>query len=349
MSYEAAASEALLRAGAQAILDDPHVTLDKMPGGASLRRFYRARSGGRSLVAMDLGPDTQKSEEATSGAAVAEPSIVNVQRYLARGGIAVPAIRGWDPAQPSLLYVEDLGDLTLEAALVGATAAEVERLYQAAIDELIKMQGWAHAHPDPECVAFGRRFDAQLLGWELEHFREYGLGAQGIQLDGAESRILDDSFAFIVAELARLPAALVHRDWQSRNLMVQRHDGQTRIRVVDFQDALIGHCLYDLVGLLRDSYVSLPADLLASLVRYFGERAPLAQGLDVPRLFAIQTVQRKLKDSGRFVFIDRVKHNPSFLQHIPASLGYVRAALDQLTDVPQLAALRTVLGRHCFT
>ena len=54
-------------------------------------------------------------------------------------------------------------------------------------------------------------------------------------------------------------------------------------------------------------------------------------------------MQRKLKDAGRFVFIDRVKKNPGFLPSIPASLRYVRDAFARL---PDLAALREILARH---
>lgn len=58
----------------------------------------------------------------------------------------------------------------------------------------------------------------------------------------------------------------------------------------------------------------------------------------------LQTLQRKLKDAGRFVFIDRVRKNPSFLRWIPASIGYVREALAVAPD--ELGALRDLLGRR---
>ncbi len=54
-------------------------------------------------------------------------------------------------------------------------------------------------------------------------------------------------------------------------------------------------------------------------------------------------MQRKLKDAGRFVFIDRVRGNPGFLPSIPASLRYVREALVRR---PELATLREILARH---
>ena len=47
---------------------------------------------------------------------------------------------------------------------------------------------------------------------------------------------------------------LCHRDYHSRNLML--HGGA--LYIIDFQDARIGPDTYDLVSLLRDSYVDLP-------------------------------------------------------------------------------------------
>jgi aminoglycoside/choline kinase family phosphotransferase len=118
--------------------------------------------------------------------------------------------------------------------------------------------------------------------------------------------------------------------------------------IIDFQDALRAPRQYDLVALLRDSYVELPADLVDAMVRRYLARLEAEGG---PRLehgpfrltFDLLTVQRKLKDAGRFVFIDRVKGNPGFLPNIPASLRYVRAALARL---PALAPLQEILARH---
>jgi aminoglycoside/choline kinase family phosphotransferase len=58
------------------------------------------------------------------------------------------------------------------------------------------------------------------------------------------------------------------------------------------------------------------------------------------RHFDLMSVQRNLKAAGRFVYIDRVKHNPTFLADIPRVLGYVRRNLAKYTE---LATLRTHL------
>jgi aminoglycoside/choline kinase family phosphotransferase len=118
--------------------------------------------------------------------------------------------------------------------------------------------------------------------------------------------------------------------------------------VIDFQDALQGPRQYDLVALLRDSYVELDRPLIDEmLARYLkqfqAEGGPRLDAKEFVGFFDLLTVQRKLKDAGRFVFIDQVKKNPSFLVHIPSSLRYVRDALHRR---PELGEVRKILEKH---
>ena len=69
----------------------------------------------------------------------------------------------------------------------------------------------------------------------------------------AEREALREEWSTIVDELAAEPRVLCHRDYHSRNLML--HDGS--LYIIDFQDARMGPDTYDLVSLLRDSYVDL--------------------------------------------------------------------------------------------
>src|SRR5438876_543231 len=62
-----------------------------------------------------------------------------------------------------------------------------------------------------------------------------------------------------------IPAVLCHRDYHSRNLML--HEAQ--LYIIDFQDARMGPDTYDLVSLLRDSYVDLPEHTVDELIAYF--------------------------------------------------------------------------------
>jgi aminoglycoside/choline kinase family phosphotransferase len=210
------------------------------------------------------------------------------------------------------------------------------------------MRAAAEARPDPRCVAYSRAFDEELYTWELHHFREYGLEARSGKVPTAAERVqLERAFAGIAGRLAAAPRGFTHRDYQSRNLMMTGGD----LVLIDFQDALQGPWQYDLVALLRDSYVELEAGLVDEMIdRWLGAYArasgrTLDRG-EFRRFFDLLTVQRKLKDAARFEFIHRVKKNSSFLPSIPASLRYAHAAMERLADDPDVVALREVAVRY---
>lgn len=315
-------------------------------GDASTRRYHRVLvEGGNpgSAVVMELPDDPLKSDEITTDAPPPELPFLNVQRYLAQGGVPVPQIYRQD-MKLGLLALEDLGDQTFESVVKSSNAAQRRALYYRAIDHIVALQQLGERQRDEGCVAFTRRFDQPLLKWELDHFREWYLEAElGVALGPEEANAVEGAFTWIASTLASSPLTLVHRDFQSRNLMVVQKDGRHELRVIDFQDALLGSRAYDLVALLRDSYVELSAEEVADHVAYFRAAARQPEE-EFDRLFVLQTLQRKLKDTGRFIYIDRVRKNPSFLRWVPTSLRYVGAALRAAP--PVLSALREILEKH---
>ena len=174
-----------------------------------------------------------------------------MHRYLEKLGVRVPRILRYDePA--GMMVLEDLSDVTFEAALEGGSTARRSTAARWSCSPGCAPS--AERQPDPACLAFTRAFDEDLYDWELHHFREWGLEAwSGKKPTAAERAELDRTFRDIAARLAAAPRGFTHRDYQSRNMMVK--DGE--LVVIDFQDALQGPRQYDLVALLRDSYVEL--------------------------------------------------------------------------------------------
>jgi N-acetylmuramate 1-kinase len=324
----------------------PSFTVTKLKGDASSRSYYRLKGSTNSLVAMVLPEEAGKSEEATQARSGPEPELpfLNVHRYLALGGTPVPAIHRIELAL-GVILLEDLGDETLEVALQRGGPSAREALYGDAVTLLVAMRLHGENHPDPRCIAFGRSFDRTLYRWELDHYLEYGFVARsGRSPSPAAARVMTQAFDGLAERLATEPRGFTHRDYQSRNLM----RGPRGFTVIDFQDALLGPRQYDLVALLRDSYVELPEGLIDSLLASYREqvsaRTHQAIGAETfRRTFDLCTVQRKLKDAGRFEFIDRVKKNPSFLPYVAPSLRYVARALERLPEYGELlSALREV-------
>jgi N-acetylmuramate 1-kinase len=322
--------------------------LTPLAGDASNRRYFRIElTGGtaHSVILMQLAePDAFKqSEEAVSGAThqVTELPFLNILSHLSKAGVSVPRLYYYDQTA-GLLYLEDFGDLTLSEASCKASAADREARYTQAVDALVHMQSMATSPADPHCLAFHRSFDVPLLMWEFDHFLEYGIVARQRKPMCADDHLpIRGEFEKIAELLADQPRVFVHRDYHSRNLMV---DGE-RLGVIDFQDALMGPATYDLASLLRDAYIELDEALIDSLInRYLDGLATHRQVWTnreaFRRLFDFTSIQRNLKAAGRFIYIDRVKGNPNFLADIPRVLSYVKRNLQKY---PELNMLRTHL------
>ncbi len=311
------------------------LALTKLQGDASYRIYYRlSLPDGKSFIVMKLPEGkASASEEITNlKEKPAEPPFISVDRFLRSRGLPVPLIHDYEAAA-GLIILEDFGDETLEKRVSGRSVEERIAWYQKAIDLLISFQ--ENATPDDgTCLAHRRSFDATLLNWEFDHFLEYGVEARlSVKIPEEDRKKIHQWTGSITEALTRLPQVLVHRDFQSRNLMIQ----DEQLRLLDFQDALMGPLPYDLVALLRDSYVALDTSSLNDLIGYyFGQRAVSGMSeTEFRAMFDWMTIQRKLKDAGRFVYIDRVKGNSSFLKHIPNSLAYVREAFERRKELKE--------------
>jgi aminoglycoside/choline kinase family phosphotransferase len=170
---------------------------------------------------------------------------------------------------------------------------------------------------------------------------EYGIEDRfGISIPKNEKEEMQYWASRLVDSITDITYGFTHRDFQSRNLMLFGY----QFFIIDFQDALLGPPQYDLVALLRDSYVELPTQTMEGLINYYlAQREkrklnPMDPGGFRRHFFEI-TLQRKLKDAGRFQFIKTVKKNPNFLTHVPTSLKYVRDAFSRLPEYQPLQQL----------
>ena len=315
-------------------------SLEVMPGGASTRRFVRVHfESGTSAVAMYFPEATKSDELSKHVASVDRWPYLQVHDLLSACKVAIPRIIAED-CDHGLLLVEDLGDDTLSNYLERVPEARHE-LYQTAIRDLARAQ-LAFLSVDGRSIVNQRAFDYDLLRCEVEHFRQWALIAQGIQLSLAELDAFEKAATHIAREAEGWPRVFVHRDYQSRNLMVRPlPDGRHELVWIDFQDALQGPRVYDLVALLNDSYQTFTPDFINQRLMEYAHLSGLGpQQLGQIRYeFDWMTVQRKLKDAGRFVYIDRVKGNSSFMRFVLPTMAKVQVALANLKCDPVMRAL----------
>jgi aminoglycoside/choline kinase family phosphotransferase len=302
-----------------------------LTGDASDRRYFRVLTPDQPSIVLSLY---------SAPFAFDTLPFVNVARLLEKMPVPIPRVLG-HAEDLGVLALQDLGDVTLQAHLGAATRAEHAALYRQAVALIAALQKRGAELASPEYLPYGIAFDVEKLTWEMDFFTKHFLEAyRGVTLSAAQRDALRREFAVMIEELAAEPRVLCHRDYHSRNLML--HESQ--LYIIDFQDARMGPDTYDLVSLLRDSYVDLPDQTVADLLAYFLARMGNPQDeQEFRRRFDLMALQRNLKALGTFGYQTTARRNPVYIQYIPRTLKYVR---DNLENQPRFARLRDLLAAY---
>lgn len=265
-----------------------------------------------------------------------ELAFVNVGRFLASHTDAVPTIYGVSP-DFRLLVLEDVGD----TPLWDASASDPAHFFGLALDLIADLQ--ARATDDGSgCYAFSQSFDERLFAWEFEHFLEYGIAGAPPTLMEASRKELHA----VAARLAALPQVFAHRDYHAWNI----HVHQGRLRLIDFQDALLAPALYDVASLLTDRITPerITPDLEDALIArfYAAQTAGRLDSLEETRAaYHLIALQRVLKVVGRFHYLAEVKGKPHYLGMLPAVCASATRLLATSQGVAATAELFDVAGR----
>jgi hypothetical protein len=308
----------------------PKSAVIPLTGDASTRRYFRVipADGPSVVLALHDGPIE-----------VATLPFINVAELLQRMQLPVPSVVGHSDAL-GILALQDLGDVTLQAHLGAGTLTEHASLYRQAVAFIDVMQRRGHDLESADHAPYRIAFDVEKLTWELDYFvRHFLEGYRGAVLSVAERAALAGEWAAIAGELAAEPRVLCHRDYHSRNLMV--YEGQ--LYIIDFQDARLGPDTYDLVSLLRDSYVDISDRELDELIAYFAALRGVADATEFRRRFDLMAVQRNLKALGTFGYQTITRQNPVYIQYIPRTLQYARTSLERHA---RFGRLRELLAAH---
>ncbi|MCX7978965.1 MAG: phosphotransferase [Bdellovibrionaceae bacterium] len=292
-----------------------------LAGDASNRRYYRIITGEQTHVLMRWEPFDP-----------ANYPFLSVHSHFFKAGVKVPEVIHMAPDK-GLVLLEDLGDLTLERRFWESQNQEHALVfYQMAIDELIKIHHHSTALKG-DCSAFHVQFDTAKFLWEMNYGKENLFqGILKFEIKTVEKE-LQDVFISICERLHQEPKKVAHRDYHSRNLMIKLDS----VRVIDFQDARLGPIQYDLVSLLKDSYVDLNDNMTSTLIEYylgrsqeFLPRAFSRESFDL--IYELQTVQRCFKACGSFASFFHQRGDRRYLKYITPTLKRVLKSLNHFPE-----------------
>jgi hypothetical protein len=269
-------------------------------GDASGRRFYRVSDGRESYVVMDSGK-------------IPLWPWLDIHSLLEGAGLPVPEVleslpqRGW-------VIQEDLGD----TRMLDLDRDALMKHMDLALDLLAEMQAGL---PHRECsasVAGRRYFTPTFFMAELEHTLEH-LFFRLLRVPMEELETLQLQMRELCGMLEGGPRSFSHRDFHSANLMVTLRG----LVMVDWQDARFGPPEYDLVSLLRDSYVDIGPVWREKASRYIQSRGD-------SNMFRVATAacQRSLKAAGTFAYQFRAFGESRYLSNLPRTLRYLAEYAD---------------------
>jgi aminoglycoside/choline kinase family phosphotransferase len=306
---------------------DAKVNISPIEKGGSDRRFYRVRfSPEQTIILVKYNLEREENR-----------LYVQIAEFFTEHEIRAPKIYFHDAAE-GLIWIEDLGENDLWSHREESWMVR-RALYESALEEVAKLHRLPLENADKIRPHLAPEFNAALYLWEQNYFFENCLGRY-FGLSGKQSAELATLPALeeIAQELGDLPRVLVHRDFQSQNILIR--NGQAYL--IDFQGMRPGLAEYDLASLLYDPYVTLSADERDQLLEHY--RIACGENVSTsPEVFQRCAMQRLMQALGAYGFLGLVKGSKSFLHYIaPAirslhSLVQMQPGLEKLDEA--LAAL----------
>ena len=267
---------------------------------------------------------------------------VRVARLFAQMPLPVPEILHHDDAL-GVIGLQDLGDVTLQAHLGGASATDARLRYREAVGLIARLQQRGAELASPAYPPYGVAFDVEKLTWELEFFvRHFLLAYRGALPDepvrdgaargmGRHRRGAGRRAARAVPPRLPQPQPDAARRRALRHRFPGRAHGARHLRP----------------GVAAARFLRRPPDAAVDeLIDYFlaltaARRRRRPSGREFRRRFDLMALQRNLKALGTFGYQTTTRGNPVYMQYVPRTLAYVAPHARRAT--PRFGAA----GRAC--
>ena len=313
------------------LLDVPDVKIHPIEKGGSDRKFYRIRcSANQALILVKYNLERDENRH-----------YVEIAKFLDIHGIRVPKIYFHDEVE-GLIWIEDLGEQDLYGCRHDSWLVR-RAFYESALDEIIKL----HSLPESVCVEMKEHlpaeFNTALYRWEQRYFFNNCLGRYFTVSESKRKELAAlPGLREIAKRLASLQRVLVHRDFQSQNIIIQ--NGQANL--IDFQGMRPGLAEYDLASLFFDPYVELSVAERSELISYYRQKRTANGTVDrqFDNTLQLCAMQRLMQALGAYGFLGLVRGHEHFLRYVPRAMRSLREIVAKIDDLTPIASLLADLG-----
>jgi hypothetical protein len=333
----------------------PMAQIEYLQGDASTRAYARLllNGGGRILMDAPRQPDGPPIRDGLPYSRIAHLAdnvrpFVAIANTLRAAGLSTPQIFEAD-LDRGLLIIEDFGDRVFGREV--ANGAPLLSLWRKATDTLIVLRDVdvppSISLEDGSQVTIPR-LDAGVLAIETELLIDWYWPALKSAPISSEARIaFTKAWSAIFERVLKDAAGWLLRDFHSPNLLLlPERAGAAEIGIIDFQDALHGSAAYDLVSLLQDARLDVPANIERELFDYYcGRVAATSPDFDRESFafsYAALGAQRNTKILGIFARLAKRDGKTAYLAHIPRIWHYLERDLAH----PELRQLKAWYELH---
>lgn len=293
-------------------------TVEIASADASFRRYFRVQGtfGNPSRIIMDAPPEKEDAH-----------AFVHVAQLMQQAGVYATQVLDWDKPNGFMLLT-DLGQHTMMHALDSSQPQAAQPYYIEALHILLRWQQASRPNTLPP-------YDEALLRRELQLFPDWYVAQhKQVTLNTEQHQGLDSVFSHIVQCNLAAPNVYVHRDYMPRNLMLSDTPSDTRLGLLDFQDAVYGPASYDIASLMRDAFISWDEEFVIDITVRYWEQARTIGLLDYEdwhsdfssfyQAVEYMGLQRHLKVAGIFARLSLRDGKPKYVADTPRFIGYIR-------------------------
>jgi aminoglycoside/choline kinase family phosphotransferase len=302
------------------------VAVEAILKGGSDRTFHRVRFATPTEAGVILMKYTMARPD--------NPRFVPATRRLAALGVHVPRIFAHD-TERMLVWVEDLGTEDLHAHRKD-TWEKRRALYESTLREVAKLHAVdAAALSEQDVAEMELCFDERLYEWEQNYFLTHFVhNLRGQDTSGADFVESRQALEQLRQHLATLPRGLVHRDFQSQNVII-RNGGAW---LIDYQGVRPGLAEYDLASLLLDPYVDLSESEREEMLQWYAWHAG-RNLVELRERYWLCAAQRLMQALGAYANLSRNLNKPHFEEHIPVAVERLRAVCVKHPMLEKVAVL----------
>ena len=139
----------------------------------------------------------------------------------------------------------------------------------------------------------------------------------------------NNEFKAFIDLLENIPKVFIHRDYHADNLFfIENRKKHFKCGWIDYQDALVGPCAYDLVSLTQDARIDVDTQVERKVINYYLKSFSNINPTEFEICYKIIAIQRHLKVLGIFKRLAARDNKKNYLVHIPRVIRMLKKNLN---------------------